>query len=83
MTYPALKAPHLICVVSWFAAMFYIFRLFVYHVQNWENEQLRQVLGTMERKLITYIMFPAGVASALSGIPLLLLNPAVAVAGFY
>jgi putative membrane protein len=31
--YQTLKAVHFIFVVSWFAGLFYIFRLFVYHVQ--------------------------------------------------
>jgi protoporphyrinogen IX oxidase len=75
MLYPFLKAIHLICVVSWFAGLFYIFRLFVYHVQNWDKAQVRSVFETMERKLLNIIVIPAGAASLVSGVALLVVNP--------
>jgi protoporphyrinogen IX oxidase len=78
MTYLLIKSLHLICIVSWFAGMFYIFRLFVYHVQNWDSLPMCQVFLTMERKLLTYIILPAASASFLSGISLLWLNPTLA-----
>ena len=31
MTYDVLKALHIIFVVTWFAGLFYLFRLFIYH----------------------------------------------------
>ena len=77
MLYLSLKAFHLICVVSWFAAMFYIFRLFVYHVQNWQKPEMRKVFEVMERKLIRFIMIPAANLSLLSGIAMLTINPSL------
>ena len=77
MLYLSLKAFHLVCVISWFAAMFYIFRLFVYHVQNWQKPEMRKVFEVMELKLIHFIMIPAATLSLLSGATMLAVNPAL------
>ena len=45
MAYLYLKALHLIFVVSWMAGLFYIVRLFVYHIEaNERPEQERLIL---------------------------------------
>lgn len=75
MTFTLVKSIHLVCVVAWFAGMFYIFRLFVYHVQNRNSEQICRVFLVMERKLLVYIMLPAAFASVVSGSFMLWLNP--------
>ena len=46
-----LKAFHLIFVVTWFAGLFYLPRLFVYHAEAQESV-VRERLKTMERRLL-------------------------------
>lgn len=62
-----LKAAHVISVVGWMAGMFYLPRLFVYHAEMIEKGEPSAVFKTMERRLYTIIMWPAMVASWLSG----------------
>ena len=75
MTYLVLKALHVIGVVAWFAGLFYIFRLYVYHVENKHNAAITQVLEVMERRLYYGITWPAMVFTATIGISLLTMNP--------
>ncbi len=49
-----LKALHIIFMVSWFAGLFYLPRLFVYHAMA-EDEATRRTLATMERKLYRFV----------------------------
>ena len=67
-TYQWFKALHLIFMVAWFAGLFYIFRLFVYHVQHQDKPELAKVYSVMERKLIFLIMYPAMVLNLLFGL---------------
>ncbi len=67
MSYLWLKAFHLIFMVAWFAGLFYIFRLFVYHVQQWDDPRQRQTFETMERKLLMIIMWPALILTVIFG----------------
>ncbi len=46
-----LKAFHIIFVVTWFAGLFYLPRLFVYHVEASENV-VRERLKIMQRRLL-------------------------------
>lgn len=75
--YLTIKALHIIAVVAWFAGLFYIFRLFVYHRANSGSNEIRVLLSVMERKLLYYITLPASIAVALFGLTLLVLNPSV------
>ena len=50
-----LKALHLIAMVAWFAALFYMFRLFVYHAENRDRPEVTAVLKVMA--LITFFAF--------------------------
>ena len=62
-----LKAVHIIFVVSWFAGLFYLPRLFVYHAQATDapsNERFK----VMERKLYRGIMLPAMILTVASGL---------------
>ncbi|UVL61180.1 protoporphyrinogen oxidase HemJ [Pseudomonas sp. B21-032] len=69
-----IKALHIVSVVCWFAGLFYLPRLFVYHAQSQDSiSQERFVI--MERKLYRGIMLPAMVASLVFGIWLLSLTP--------
>jgi len=56
------KAFHIIAVVCWFAAMFYLPRLFVYHVQSTDVVSIQR-FELMERKLYRGIMTPAMIAT--------------------
>jgi putative membrane protein len=58
---------HIISMVSWFAALFYMPRLFVYHAENRDNEGFVQVVKVMEMKIYKYIGLPAMWATVLSG----------------
>jgi protoporphyrinogen IX oxidase len=53
-----LKAFHVIAVVCWFAGLFYLPRLFVYHAQT-EDTAGRERFKIMERKLYRGIMWPS------------------------
>ena len=66
-----LKALHLIFVVTWFAGLFYLPRLFVYHAMA-EDAPGRERFKLMERKLYWGIMAPGAVLTILFG--MLLLN---------
>jgi protoporphyrinogen IX oxidase len=77
MLYLWLKAFHIIFMVAWFAGLFYIFRLFVYHAKYRDQDNMRQAYALMERKLLYVIMHPAMLLTLLLGILLIALNPAV------
>ena len=69
-----LKAFHIIAVVCWFAALFYLPRLFVYHAMS-EDETSKERFKVMERKLYRGIMTPSMIAAVILGAWLLALNP--------
>ena len=60
-------AVHLIFVISWFAGLFYLPRLYVYHAQTEDEIGLARFV-VMERKLYYGIMWPAAVLTTLSGL---------------
>ncbi len=55
MNYLWLKALHIIFMVTWFAGLFYLPRLFAYHAESSENNELTEILKhkflTWQRKL--------------------------------
>lgn len=61
-----IKAFHLISIVCWFAALFYLPRLFVYHVLA-EDQLGRDRFKIMERKLYRAIATPAMLATIIFG----------------
>ncbi len=61
-----LKALHIIAVVCWFAGLFYLPRLFVYHAQT-EDAPGRERFKVMERKLYRGIMWPSLALTVLLG----------------
>lgn len=65
---------HIISMVSWFAVLFYLPRLFVYHVENAENKGFLEVIEVMEMKIYKYIGIPAFWATLLSGIALIVMS---------
>ena len=70
-----LKALHLIAMVAWFAGMFYMFRLFVYHVENRDHPEVTALLKIMAARLYRYITTPAMIATFVFGIAMLVANP--------
>ncbi|MCB1050199.1 MAG: protoporphyrinogen oxidase HemJ [Acidobacteria bacterium] len=77
------KALHLIAMVAWFAGLFYMFRLFVYHTENKDKPDVVAVLSVMERKLYKIIMVPAFIATLVFGIAMLYLNSSWLKAGWF
>jgi putative membrane protein len=63
---PWLKALHVIAVVCWFAGLFYLPRLFVYHAQT-DDIMGRERFKIMERKLYRGIMWPSLILTVLFG----------------
>jgi putative membrane protein len=61
------KALHIIFVVTWFAGLFYLPRLFVYHASA-EDTISKERFKVMERKLYYGIMTPGGVVSIALGL---------------
>lgn len=80
MSYPVIKALHIIFMVSWFAGLFYIVRLFIYHTEaqgKSENEKsiLSKQFKIMERKLWWIITTPAMILTVIFGVALLIIEP--------
>ena len=69
--YLLFKSLHLIAVISWMAGLLYLPRIFVYHAENMNREEISAVFKTMERKLYNYIMMPAMILSWLFGLILI------------
>jgi len=72
MSYLALKALHIVGVVCWFAGLFYIVRLFIYHTEaNEELQPKRDILKAqftlMARRLWLGITIPSMLLTAATG----------------
>lgn len=75
-----IKALHIIFMVSWFAGLFYIVRLFIYHVEangkeDPEKSILSQQFSIMERRLWWVITTPAMVLTVLFGVLMIIAFP--------
>ena len=78
--YDVLKALHIVFLVSWFAGLFYIVRLFIYHVeaerkQDPEKEILQNQFKIMENRLWYIITWPAMIGTVVCGVWMLVLLP--------
>ena len=62
-----LKAFHIVFMVSWFAGLFYLPRLFVYHAMS-DDTPSRERFKVMERKLYRGIMHPTMVLTLATGV---------------
>lgn len=74
-----IKALHIIFVVSWFAGLFYMVRLFIYHIESKDKSQIEsKILGEqykiMEKKLWYIITTPAMILTVVFGVWMILLN---------
>ncbi|MFT6971583.1 MAG: putative membrane protein [Roseivirga sp.] len=82
MADPYIKALHIIFIVTWFAGLFYIVRLFIYQVEAFEKpEPDRTILGNqlkiMARKLWYIITWPSAVITFLFGIWMIVSLPSM------
>ena len=67
------KALHIIAVVCWFAGIFYLPRLFVYHAMA-EDAATQRHLSTMEQKLYRFVS-PFAMLTVIFGIAMMAYNP--------
>src|ERR1700722_9496832 len=70
--YPYLKALHIIFIVTWFAGMFYIVRLFIYNTEAGEREEvekniLRRQFTIMIKRLWLGITWPSAILTFILG----------------
>jgi len=70
-----LKAFHLIAMVAWFAGLFYMFRILVYHAENQAVPPTVATLKVMARRLYRGITTPAMIATLVFGAGMLWLQP--------
>jgi putative membrane protein len=80
MDFLYVKSIHIIFVVSWFAALFYIVRLFIYATEAQTKDDiarpiLTQQLLIMQRKLWYIIGWPAGIGTTVFGFWMIFMNP--------
>ena len=67
MFYLWIKVVHIVAVVAWMAGLFYLPRLFVYHVTQAIGSDGDVFFKTMERRLMVAIMRPAALLALLAG----------------
>jgi putative membrane protein len=78
--YLAAKSLHIIGFISWFAGLFYIVRLFIYHAETSEQRPeheraiLHPQLELMQARLWNIITTPAMIATALGGFTMIALK---------
>jgi len=80
MNYLWFKAFHIVGVVVWFAGLFYLVRLFVYHVEANEQQEparsiLQQQYQIMEKRLYHLITTPGMVLTIIMAIAMLIVAP--------
>lgn len=80
MTYLWFKAFHIVGVVVWFAGLFYLVRLYVYHVEANEQPEpartiLQQQYQIMEKRLYNLITTPGMVLTVVMAIAMLITLP--------
>jgi putative membrane protein len=81
--YMGIKVFHIVAFMSWMAMLFYLPRLFVYHVEHCEKKEFVNVVEIQERLLYKAIGFPAFLATLASGILLILANTDLLMNGWF
>lgn len=82
MEYLYAKSLHIIFIVTWFAGLFYIVRLFIYHAEA-ENKEpiakqiLQQQYQLMEKRLWYIITWPSAILASGFAFYMLYLNPSI------
>lgn len=82
MDYLYIKALHVVFIVTWFAGLFYMVRLFIYTKEASEKEEparsiLTAQLTLMQKKLWYIITWPSFILTFIFGPWMLYLNPAI------
>lgn len=80
--YTVWKALHIVFVVSWFAGLFYMVRLFIYHTEantrpDEEKRILQDQFDIMQSRLWYIITTPAMILTVIFGTLMLIANPAL------
>jgi putative membrane protein len=76
--YTVTKSLHVVSVIAWMAGLFYLPRLFVYHVEGYakkgvvQGTEMELMFRHQERLLLKAIMNPAMIATWLFGLALVL-----------
>ena len=78
--YNYIKSLHLIFVITWFAGLFYIPRIFIYHIEaqkkvEIEKEILSNQFKLMSKRLWYIITWPSAILATLFGLILLYIYP--------
>lgn len=78
--YNYIKSLHLIFVITWFAGLFYMPRLFIYHIESKDKpkaaaDTLASQFRIMERRLWNIITWPSAVLCTLTALLLLHIMP--------
>ncbi len=81
MTYLTLKALHIIFMVTWFAGLFYLPRLFIYHRAAEDQISLERFV-IMEKRLFA-IMTLGAIITLVLGLSLLAINSALLQVGWF
>jgi len=70
--YPWTKSLHVVAVIAWMAGLFYLPRLYVYHVERilGMGPEAVELFQTMERRLLKAIINPASIAVWVFGLAL-------------
>lgn len=63
-----IKSVHVMAIISWMAGLFYLPRLFVYHVERGQDAALSSVFVIMQNKLLKVIMTPAMIVAWATGV---------------
>ena len=72
---------HVVAFMSWMAMLFYLPRLFVYHVENSDKKEYVEIVKIQEYKIYKYIGAPATWATIASGALMLGLNSSILSSG--
>ncbi|MFV8225263.1 CopD family protein [Christiangramia aquimixticola] len=80
MEYNYIKALHLIFVITWFAGLFYIPRLFIYHIEASQKAEPDKSILVNQFKLMTkrlwyIITWPSAILASIFAITLLIMQP--------
>lgn len=80
MEFLYVKSLHIIFIVTWFAGLFYIVRLFIYHTEAFEKSEpeksiLSSQFALMSRRLWFGITWPSAILTLIMGVTLIVLQP--------
>ncbi len=81
--YLEIVAFHIVSVLSLMAVLFYMPRLFVYHVENIDKREFVDVIKIQEEKIYRVIGLPALIATIVSGITLIAINSTLLSQGWF